>query len=468
MISAEQMPDRLVCSDCIHDPILRQDVRSEGRGYRCSYCDQMGVCVDLDWLADRVDEIVASRFHLTPTEAEREDYYALKYSGDWERQGIAADELIQDIAHVSRAIALDARVFLEDRYVVSRANESEENPYSPYARYDQNSPDTHRFAVSWDSFCTQVQSRARFFNSTARAALQEIFGELTEHRTPEGEGVIIQLNPGDDVSIYRARVSFSWQELQAILVTPHENIGPPPSRVARAGRMNARGIPVLYGALEAETAIAEVRAPVGSQVVVARFSPLRTLRILDFDAVQRVFVDPSHFDQRYDALVGRAAFLRQLARLIARPVMPSDEERDYLPTQVVAEYLGQAVQPPLDGLVFRSVQTGNRGRNIVLFNHSARVKPYRLADGESIQVHVETADDGESVQAVVIIEGKQGPWNQVESKKPSEDDSGEDRHSSLALDREGLQVHLVTASLIQGECHPVSWQKLPDFDEIPF
>lgn len=69
----------------------------------------------------------------------------------------------------------------------------------------------------------------------------------------------------------------------------------------------------------------------------------------------------------------RALFLRAFGRKIAQPVMPDDEAFGYLPTQIVADYLAQRSTPPLDGLLYRSTQTGGRGRNVVLFHHASRV-----------------------------------------------------------------------------------------------
>jgi hypothetical protein len=48
-----------------------------------------------------------------------------------------------------------------------------------------------------------------------------------------------------------------------------------------AGRMNPSGIALFYGALELETCLAEVRPPVGSQVVCGAFLLRRTVLLLD-------------------------------------------------------------------------------------------------------------------------------------------------------------------------------------------
>jgi RES domain len=134
--------------------------------------------------------------------------------------------------------------------------------------------------------------------------------------------------------------------------------------------MNAAGISVFYGALDLDTCVAEIRAPVGGSVVAGRFEVIRPMRLLDMDALAQVYIKGSHFDPQFGVQRARAAFLSRLVQMISRPVMPNDETFEYLPTQVIAEYLATKVTPPFDGILFRSSQTGGGGRNIVLFNHA--------------------------------------------------------------------------------------------------
>ena len=115
--------------------------------------------------------------------------------------------------------------------------------------------------------------------------------------------------------------------------------------MAGAGRMNARGIPVFYGATHPEAALAEVRPPVGSKVVIAQFDISRPLRLLDVASLQSLFVGGSLFDPMYLASKQKAAFLEWLSESITMPVVPDDEALKYIPTQVIAEYLASLDDP---------------------------------------------------------------------------------------------------------------------------
>jgi hypothetical protein len=80
---------------------------------------------------------------------------------------------------------------------------------------------------------------------------------------------------------------------------PDRHLGSPPSGAAAAGRMNARGISVFYGANDPRVALAEVRPPVGSRVAVARFEIIRPLRLLDLTALSDATVEVRFPAARY-------------------------------------------------------------------------------------------------------------------------------------------------------------------------
>jgi hypothetical protein len=168
--------------------------------------------------------------------------------------------------------------------------------------------------------------------------------------------------------------------------------------------MNAAGISVFYGAMETDTCIAEARAPVGSYVVLGRFEIIKPIRVLDLDVLTKVVTGRSWFHPEFTTRSNRAAFLRRLTAEISRPIMPRDEEFEYLPTQAVSEYLASCVEPPLDGIIFHSAQTAGEGRNVVLFNRAAHVEPYALPDGAKVEINMGWASEGDYDDSITISE----------------------------------------------------------------
>src|SRR5207248_10013811 len=116
------------------------------------------------------------------------------------------------------------------------------------------------------------------------------------------------------------------------------------------------GVSVFYGATNPTIALAEVRPPVDSRTLVGRFEITRPLRVLDIEALRKLNVEGSIFDQTYIERLRKAKFLRWLSSRISQPIMPNDEPFDYLPTQAIADFLATRREPELDGILYPSVQ----------------------------------------------------------------------------------------------------------------
>jgi RES domain-containing protein len=145
--------------------------------------------------------------------------------------------------------------------------------------------------------------------------------------------------------------------------------GAPPKEKAAAGRMNPAGIPYFYSALDAATAVAEIGTPMaGRAPVAAEFMINRSLRVVDFTQLPN---EPSIFALERKQEREQVLFLSGFVGSISQPVIKDGREHiDYVPSQVVCEYLAQVAfqdaAQPLDGVIFpSSVQDG--GTNLVIF-----------------------------------------------------------------------------------------------------
>ena len=404
-----------VCHDCIGDPFLAEVVRAEGTRIACSYCDAVGEALPLGDLAQRIHEVLQDHFELTLNQPTGYEYMLAK-EGWWERPGYPVVNVIADIADVSEDIATDVMELLSDRYGYRAIKDGEENPYDSGACYEEREAGDR----AWKTFCDQIRSHGRFFNTYAEEALTHIFGDFGMHKSFRGKSVIREISPDSESGhIWRGRTALSRKELEAILKSPVREIGPPPPRLAKGGRMNALGIPVFYGAMEKDTCVAELRAPVGSQVAVAKFELLRPVRLLDLEALTEIWnIDASHFDPDFDKREDRVVSLRSLAHEICRPVMPQDEAFEYLPSQAVAEYLANKLDTQLDGIIFRSSQI-SQGYNVVLFNSVCGVAPDDLPEGTGVEVYSLRVNHDEDDGYISVFE----TVPPTRSKPPHNDDA---------------------------------------------
>jgi hypothetical protein len=301
---------------------------------------------------------------------------------------------ILNAADVSEEIAEDIRSVLEDRHSdFDSAAMDEEGPFEEESHYAEKDAGHGEFLMLWSDFKNGLKTQARFFSPSAKIILDQIFDGIADLRTKEGMPVLVHAGPEFSIAnLYRARV-FAGEDdkLKEALKTPGKHIGTPPTENAGAGRMNARGIGVFYGALDLETALSEVRPPVGSKVVVANFNILRPLRLLNLEAMKKVAAGGSIFDPATLVQMQRANFLDILGHDMSRPVMPTEEASEYLPTQAVADYLANVAR--LDGIIYQSIQRGHQSSNVVLFHHAARVEEDELPKGTKVEVQLHYQDD---------------------------------------------------------------------------
>ncbi|RYH00039.1 MAG: hypothetical protein EON58_01725 [Alphaproteobacteria bacterium] len=377
------------CDDCVKDPILFKEIRDLNHQAQCDFCGEHGFTIDIETLSERVEGVINDH-----------------YERHWDERG--ADEgqpvrgLIAELTRTNEKLADTIGNFLEKKHRMRIWSDGDPNPFDGEACYQETPIDESEFHGLWDGFQREIRHRARFFSKQAKSYLEEIFDDVAGHRTWRNEPVIIEAGPGTDMpSVYRARVSLSADELRAILIDPVRQLGAPPTNLAKAGRMNPKGISMFYGAAEEETCIAEVRAPVGSDVVIGQFVFTRPIRLLDLDRFSMVYTSKSFFDPEFTKSAARAHFLKRLGKDISRPIMPRDEEDEYLVTQAVAEYLAANVAS-LDGLIFASAQTGQEGKNIVLFHHASKAEPYDLPASTEVTVRFgsfwDDDDDGTAIQ----------------------------------------------------------------------
>ncbi len=185
------------------------------------------------------------------------------------------------------------------------------------------------------------------------------------------------------IKLVRARTGTSWvkfddEDEQPCPISPHE-MGPPPKHLTKEGRLNSKGIPYLYLATNIETAVAEVRPWIGSELTIGYFEILEDLTIVDTSndkpktsLSQYVFVKENGNDfeikkrpvESYTFAEKEEYIWGDINSAFSRPISPSDSPLRYLPTQYLAEKLKTK---GYDGIAYKS-SLNKDGYNIVLFN----------------------------------------------------------------------------------------------------
>ena len=379
-----------LCHHCVKEPYLSGEIKRTDKSRECAYCNQIAPSFTLGELADRINSVFDQHFVRTSNEPSTLEWIAIKDKEspyEWEREGEPVVYAIMNAARIPELAAEDIQRILEDKHSDFEAmTMSEETEFADGSSYEEKGTDIQAWWVEWGTFEKSLKTEARFFSSEAARILTSVFAGIDSMQTDDGRPMVIDAGPGTQYpSFFRARVFQSPDLLIRAICRPDLELGGPPPKLASAGRMNARGISVFYGANRADVAVAEVRPPVGSNVVVACFEIVRPLRLLDLTALRQVTVRGSLFDPKFSAELERAMFLQTLSHEIVKPVMPDDEASDYLSTQAVADFLAAGVVTKVDGILFPSVQAESEGLNVVLFHKAAKVASLDIPKGTKIE-----------------------------------------------------------------------------------
>ncbi len=250
-----------------------------------------------------------------------------------------------------------------------------------------------------------------------------------------------------DTKLLRARMGTTWVEFEdgdtQPTPLPPEQMGAPPKHLASDGRLNPFGIPYLYLTTDTDTAVAELRPWMGSDVTVGLFNILKDLKVIDttkdksnlllhlrFVAKDGKLTDIKHrAPDSYTAKEKESQIWGDISSAFSIPVSPNDIKAKYLPTQYLSEVLKVA---GYNGVIYKS-SLNTKGHNIVLFDPTiAECTACRMFDVKGVQYvyeesgnPVQKSSAGGTVHQRVEIIGPAG------KNKPSEKKQKKERKSKV-------------------------------------
>ena len=331
-------PERLVCGRCVDNQILREVLDDAESAEECSYCGSDGAAPI--WVL--LDEISDAAFWDYTDPANELPYDGRE--GGYQGEVLESDELIFNLGEWTRVDALyeDVRAAFSDSVWCRRH----------YLGVDPNS----RLHYGWVDFVRQIKHKTRYL------FLQENREEDYEESISPGRmldevGVLLEtmvrVIPAG-LEVYRARVV----KMDDHPLTPDE-LGTPPAKLAQQdNRMSPAGIPMFYGALDEDTAVVETFDPMMGRkrrIVVGRWRTMRDMVVLDLSELPEL---PDPFDSTTRTEIPRIAFLHDFVRDLTKPVDRGLSSIEYVPTQVVTEY------------VRHRMKSGNKGIDAIKYRSS--------------------------------------------------------------------------------------------------
>lgn len=455
-----------ICSRCAGNDVgIKRIIRENGDRKTCTSCKKIRQTLSISAIGDLVADVFdkyAKPADETVFLDDDDDVYAAPDG----REPLA---IICDILECEENVGKAVHAYL----IETAGHSVAQGGYDYYADgntdFDLVLPDSNRYQELWREFSAAAKHKGRFFNRHAEDPLTELVEQILKGEGLRGKRPVISIGtPASGIEVaYRARLANTLEEKRAIYSNASRELGPPPPALRLAGRMNAVGVRVFYGATDTETAVAEVRTPVGGNAIVGKFRFTRRVRVLDFRRFDgsRGRSKRSWFDKDLEDEVSYDRFIAEFHRIIRTPVLPGNEALEYVPTQMFAEYLGTH---GIEGIIFRSALLSDPDPsdkvarlNLVLFERASIIKNEAALPRKEI-VEVALDDDGYEESVFERVDWRPARHGKAEKKAADVSDDllfDNDVEPTLQLIGKALQVVRVKAIQYQMESTPVRFQR---------
>jgi hypothetical protein len=360
----------MICITCVSPAPLKNLVAANGQKHTCLYCNKAGISVPreflFDYILERVNENLAREGDLSDYE-----HTMLYECGDGSIAVQSIDVVLVDWFDLGDEPYIDDVLNYAPHEFKTDARGNDAHFYMDGGLLERNFYD-----AKWDKFVEDIRHSHRFFNPNARGFLDSVFAFLSNGDELKAECIRI-VTKGE--FLYRARTANTYEEANKIQENPAGQFGPTPRDRASSQRMTPNGISAMYCALARETCLSEIRSITGDYVISVGLTPVAQLKLLDLtqlemlETAQLTLLEKGYLDAHHLKI-----FVSSLVKKMSKPKGRYDE-LSYLSTQVVFEYLRLRFGSQVDGLVFPSVQTGEKGTNVVLFPEASVVRARKYA-----------------------------------------------------------------------------------------
>ncbi len=312
----------LCCLNCFSDDFLKSEIsaKSAKKG-KCSFCGSSNVeRLYPEMLFDRFEPLL--------------ELYEANDKGEKIIDLIQSDWNVFAITDVRTQQRLLRRIIGSGSLFGSR--------FQPKYLQDK------RNIEQWERFREELKHNNRFFPNGAPDK---------DQIEPLGKYIGTYIKKGSQV-FYRSRINNQDKPY------PPNKMGKPPLRQVGNGRANPIGIPYLYVASTIDTAILEIRGHKGERVTVAEFNLLRDLELADLrDPKNKISPFELNEEDEVALIYKNMPFLEHLGNELSRPVIPSEANLEYLPSQYLCELIKQI---GFHGIIYKS--SVSDGNNYVIFS----------------------------------------------------------------------------------------------------
>lgn len=362
-----------VCEDCFNSDVISEHIKKQGRRLsqpiQCSICENDSLFRYENYVLRSELQAIIKRFY------EHEWEHGLvasasmmaRQEGDDISLYLPGLKTLKEVCYELFEIDCDDKFYkFLHGYETNGESEFHQDPdEKTWLNMGCKWEGSDDIRLSWSEFCNNVKYKARFFDHTEYSRTEELSKLKKTFET---------LLVYESIILYRARKIESEEILEKIKAYPENELGKAPERDAGLNRFSPNGIAYVYLSTEKETAIKEIRLNQGELYAIGMFQ-IDNLRLVDLRYATLGSIKKDPFSDKFTSeLICSAKYIQEFIRDISKPIKDKDKYLDYIPTQIVSEYIWSL---GYDGFIFDSSLC--HGNNYVLFDKNYRYLSYKIS-----------------------------------------------------------------------------------------
>lgn len=327
------------CIDCFSDVQIRAMIDSLDQNGDCDFCGQKNTkCyhISKNGNVERLIEGVIDIYNASGSSTEGK-MLNIALSEDWTIFAVSVN-IILKILEAFFTECYDKEPLLLTSLVI--IPESMDNDFLSVFSITRDK--------SWHDFSESLKYQNRFYNSAFNPDVLASFISYSVNTYPVG------------TIMYRARINSGRNGFLP------DAMYAPPREKRSAGRVNPEGVGVLYLSSKSITALYEVRSNLYDYVTIGEFILLQDIKVVNLEGISSVspfIYSPGNDLQQYAV---NQKCLKEIAEDIGKPMRRNDSPLEYLPTQIISEYIKSQ---GYDGVEYASTMTKD-GYNLAMFSET--------------------------------------------------------------------------------------------------
>jgi hypothetical protein len=348
-----------VCANHIDEDFIKNKIRKEGEIGKCTYCKKKRTVVPLSLLLETIIIGIDYLF---------EDPANSRYLNKEGLHGFDSDTFdFYDLWHDDKLglVITDNKLF-DDIYKYLSND-------SIYCLKDEFYSESEDLDSLWNQFKETVKYKARFV-----FYFKDIFKEFQYidpfyilkriQKSIDKFNLITELSA--NTKLYRARQHSNINDIKSI-----EKIASAPQDLAKAfGRMNPSGISMFYCSKNKELTLAEVIDKSASDKPYYTTGIFRNKKMLRLVDLSNLPVVGSIFDDKENIERETIFFLKEFVNDISKPIHQTDSIIEYIPTQIVTEYIKFNPKLNVDGIIYPSSRIRGLNNIVLFYNHEESIE----------------------------------------------------------------------------------------------